>query len=1624
MRKYQQLLDSKCFIRLAALLCLLVPLTMTAAYAQGGAPPPAPTPTVPVPSLTVNVGQTSPVVFTSVTFTTAGTLGNIAVVTQGALNKDFNAAPGGTCTPGQIYAVGQSCIEYYTFSPLAAGERMGAIVATDGSGNVLGTRYLTGVGIGPMGLFTNAVPTTTIGGLNAARGMSMDGNGNIYWANTNQSTGYLEELPHNSNTVVQLGGAINFSCGSHSAGATAVDGAGNVYLAAGCGAIYQYENGSLLYVTAVPSLDDNLEVDGQGNLYTSGFSNGNVGAIYRVSVQTHNLVTLLAGNLGHRFVSMGIDSNGDLFPADYYTNTLFEIPAGQSALQTLFSGNGLSNPDAVALDPAGNIYVCNLSGPDQVVRYAAGTWQATPLPAVGTVGIFLDNSGNLITLTSSNTLQVFIRTPPSVSFPSTAYGSTASAPLMEFENDGNAGLNVSAYAATASFGTNGAGNTCQAGTLNAGATCMIGASFTPVSTGALSGTLTLTDNNLNQINAQQSVGLSGSATQATLTVTASSESMTYGNAPPVVAPNYSGFVNGDSEGSLTSLPVCSTAATAASNVGVYGTSCAGGADPNYTFNYATGTMTVLPATPAISFSLASPVIVNATAGLNATASNGAAVSYSISGGTANINGGTLTFSNAGQVTVVASVAASTNYTAASAAQTVTVNPEPIAYAAPETSVGQSSAVQTAWVNIATAGTPASISVVTSGATGKDFNPPSPMTISGLDCSAGMAYSVGQACAVRYVFSPASPGEREGGVVLKNSSGVVLGSSYLGGVGDAPLGLFSSPTATWSVSDPNLVNLPRGISVDGNGNVYFANTNGAQGLNEIPSGGGSVIQVIATSVGTGATAVDGEGNVYLADADQQAIFELVNGHLVTIVSGFAPDDNLEVDGAGNLYTSDYNTGAIYEIAAGTHAVTTIVPGNLGYRFIGMAGDPEGNVFAADFNNNVVYEIKAGTSGASALIPIASGGPLSNPHAVAVDPAGNVYVGNLTGASNILRYAAGTWAVTALPATGTRSIVLDGSGNIYTVVNESTIASYSRLNPPAIPFPSTVYGATSSAPLVEFENDGNAGLNISAYAATANFGVNGAGNTCAAGTLNAGATCFIGASFAPLAVGNLSGSLSLTDNTLNQANALQSIGLSGTATPGAVTINVTGYTVTYDGAAHTATGTATGANGADLSADLNLSGTTHTNAGTYSGDTWSFHDPNGDYKDISGTVTDVINKANATVTVTPYSLTYDGAAHTATGTVTGVNGAALMGLNLSGTTHTNAATYSTDAWTFTDSTGNYNSATGRVSDLITPAPLTVTANNATTTYGAGLPAFTGSVSGAVNGDTFVESFSTLANASSPAGVYAITPSVTGADLINYSVTDVPGVLTIDPAPLTITANDQTKVLNAPNPALTASYSGFVLGEGPAVLNGTLTCTTTAVLNSPVGGYPITCSGLSSANYTITYVTGKLSVLYLVGACPVPQHQGDNDGDNNDGDHGSGNLILSHVILDPIKADGTSVFDGHGDLPVRFRVCDANGNSIGDPNLIVSFVSLNGPQPTSLGDRDEQGWHFDGDWDQNPGHDQDHANPHPKWTYHLSLRTLANATYNYLITLNDGTTIPFSFTVNQKDHGQGGDDSHQGH
>ena len=81
---------------------------------------------------------------------------------------------------------------------------------------------------------------------------------------------------------------------------------------------------------------------------------------------------------------------------------------------------------------------------------------------------------------------------------------------------------------------------------------------------------------------------------------------------------------------------------------------------------------------------------------------------------------------------------------------------------------------------------------------------------------------------------------------------------------------------------------------------------------------------------------------------------------------------------------------------------------------------------------------------------------------------------------------------------------------------------------------------------------------------------------------------------------------------------------------------------------------------------------------------------------------------------------------------------------------------------------------------------------------------------------------------------------------------------PAPLTITANPQTKIFGAALPVLTASYTGLVNGDTPASLTVQPTITTSATAASPVGTYTIRVLGAVDSDYRISCLAGSLKVL----------------------------------------------------------------------------------------------------------------------------------------------------------------------
>ena len=83
---------------------------------------------------------------------------------------------------------------------------------------------------------------------------------------------------------------------------------------------------------------------------------------------------------------------------------------------------------------------------------------------------------------------------------------------------------------------------------------------------------------------------------AALTITAKDKEKTYGDANPTLGYACKGFVKGENESVITTVPTVSTTADATSNVGTYDITASGAVAANYEISYAKGTLTIKKAT--------------------------------------------------------------------------------------------------------------------------------------------------------------------------------------------------------------------------------------------------------------------------------------------------------------------------------------------------------------------------------------------------------------------------------------------------------------------------------------------------------------------------------------------------------------------------------------------------------------------------------------------------------------------------------------------------------------------------------------------------------------------------------------------------------------------------------------------------------------------------------------------------------------------------------------------------------------------------------------------------------------------------------------------------------------------
>ena len=161
------------------------------------------------------------------------------------------------------------------------------------------------------------------------------------------------------------------------------------------------------------------------------------------------------------------------------------------------------------------------------------------------------------------------------------------------------------------------------------------------------------------------------------------------------------------------------------------------------------------------------------------------------------------------------------------------------------------------------------------------------------------------------------------------------------------------------------------------------------------------------------------------------------------------------------------------------------------------------------------------------------------------------------------------------------------------------------------------------------------------------------------------------------------------------------------------------------------------------------------------------------------------------------------------------------------------------------------------VVTKVNLTLDVADTQRNYGGAIPSYSYIATGFVNGDDLGDlvGLTTISSAltTSVPGTYSIVPDATSP---NYNISFLPGVLTINPAPLIITAKSYSMTYGGVFPSkLEWTVSGLVLGETESVIAG-LEVNTTAKPTSNAGTHFIFPLG-SSTNYAITLVRGTLTI-----------------------------------------------------------------------------------------------------------------------------------------------------------------------
>ncbi len=460
----------------------------------------------------VATGSTSAVQTATVTNPTSAAVPVTSISTTG----DF--AQTNTC--GSSIAANGSCTVSVTFTPTATGSRTGTLTVNAGGST---TVSLTGTGTAP-GPVLNANPAslsfpgTLVGSTAPTQTVTISNSGTTSATVSGVSTTGDFSQTNNCTTI-----AVNGTCtvtvtfkpttgGSRTGALTVTSNANDSPTTVGL-------SGTGISSTTNIALNQPITASSTASGYPATNANDGNTSTYWESLDGAAYPQTLSVNLGSSYNLGSIVL--DLPPSSAWSTRT-------ETLSVLGSTNGSSYSTIVpsagyTFNPStGNTVTINLpSGTNaQYVQlsFTGNTgWSAAQ---VSEFEVFPGSGGG----TSGPALSV---TPSSLTFPSQALNTTSSAQTVTVNNTGTAAATISQIATTGAFAET---STCGA-SLAAGASCTVGVTFTPTSSGTLTGSLTVASN---APNSPATVALTGTGAGSTTTnlalnrpVTASSYTQTY-----------------------------------------------------------------------------------------------------------------------------------------------------------------------------------------------------------------------------------------------------------------------------------------------------------------------------------------------------------------------------------------------------------------------------------------------------------------------------------------------------------------------------------------------------------------------------------------------------------------------------------------------------------------------------------------------------------------------------------------------------------------------------------------------------------------------------------------------------------------------------------------------------------------------------------------------------------------------------------------------------------------------------------------------------------------------------------------------------------------------------------------